>query len=188
MTELGLCLWAILFIVVIECVILILKRPGGGERKSLFSRVVGDWHAYTAHMEQQQQSVEPSNSNPEFKYQKCVEWLPDLSVVKLEIAYKCFLPLDNDNMEKNHNSIMLFAKMAKESVLTEIALDSVACKMKDWGTKPKRNPRFMGTSYEGFIYFTLNVTAIDREDADVNILHVDKLQESICEVVWRHVS
>ena len=135
----------------------------------------------------EQPSAESIKSNPEFKYQKYVEWLPELSVVKLELVYKCFLPFDSNDMERYHSFIMLFAKMAKELALTEIALDSVACKMKDWGAKPKRIPRFMGSSSEGFIYFNLNITAIDREDADVDILHIDKLQENMREAVWRHV-
>jgi len=135
-----------------------------------------------------EQTAEITRGVSEMKYEKCVEWLSQLSLVKVEVTGKYTKPEGFENWERLNDFISEFCDLVKEMTLKEIASDSAACKLKEGGRKPNRFPRFVALSDIGTISFKVNVTAVDRTDADVNVVHIDKLQEDIQRAIMHCVS
>jgi hypothetical protein len=130
-----------------------------------------------------EQPVEITQGDGAMKYEKCVEWLSQLSVVNVEFTGKYTLPEGSENMERFNSFISQFSGLVKEMALLEIASDSAACKLKEGGPKPNRFPRFAALSNGDTFSCRVNVTAVDRTDADVNVLHIDALQEDMRQAI-----
>ena len=140
-----------------------------------------------------------ATTTAELTYKACVEWLPELSIVDVDLKGKYEIPVDAERLEE---SIRMFARNAKELALMEICSDSIKCKMSDYGIVPdhKRFPRYMSMS-DGSSKFSLNITAIhpDKEVVDTTaasqetpekntkIMHIDKLEDNMRSAIWLHV-
>jgi hypothetical protein len=59
--------------------------------------------------------------------------------------------------------------------------------VKEGGPKPDRFPSVGGMHSEDNLSFRVHVTAVDRTDADVDIVHIDKLQEDMRAAIMRGI-
>jgi hypothetical protein len=129
------------------------------------------------------QSESKLSSPADYTYRKCVEWLPGMSVVRLELECRYELPIKGKTMEQMCHFMHQLTGLSRDSSLTEIANETVLCKVMK-GITRVRHPRRIGLIDGTSLSFILNITGVDREDA-VDIIQVDELREDMHKAVRR---